>query len=203
MPMRNLTTREWMGAAIVVPLVMVLAIRVAATPGERLGVALRATARWSFLWFSLASTGGALATLFGARFQALARRARDFGLAFASAHLVHVGLVVFLLYTSATPFPRWKLIFFSLGVLWVYSLALLSIRRLTEFLDPRTWRIVRSIGVEYIALVFLFDFAPKPFYGGLANRLIYLPFLVMAIAGPLLRLAAAAKRMAGSRRVAV
>jgi len=123
----------------------------------------------------------------------------------ASAHRVHVGLVAFLLYISATPFPRWKLVFFGLGVFWVYSLALLSIRRITEFwgIDPRTWRIVRSIGVEYIALVFLFDFAPKPFYGGVANRLMYLPFFVMAIAGPLLRLAAAAKRLAGSQRVAV
>ncbi len=201
--MRSLTTREWMVAATVVPLGMVLAIGVAATPGERLAVALRATARWSFSWFLLASTGGALVTLFGTRFQALARRARDFGLAFASAHLVHLGLVAVLLYISATPFPRWKLIFFGLGAFWVYCLALLSIRRITEFLDPRTWRIVRSIGVEYIALVFLFDFAPKPFYGGVANRLIYLPFFVMAIAGPLLRLAAAAKRLAGSRRVAV
>jgi hypothetical protein len=202
--MRSLSTREWMIAATVVPLGMVLAIGVAAAPGERLAVALRATARWSFLWFSLASTGGALVTLFGARFQALARRARDFGLAFASAHLVHVGLVAILLYLSATPFPRWKLIFFGLGVFWVYSLALLSIRRTTEFLgiDPRTWRIVRSMGVEYIALVFLFDFAPKPFYGGVSNRLIYLPFFVMAIGGPLLRLAAAAKRLAGRRRVA-
>jgi len=52
--------------------------------GEKLGVALRATARWSFLLFWLAYAGGALATLFGPKFQALARRGRDFGLSFAS-----------------------------------------------------------------------------------------------------------------------
>jgi len=82
-----------MAASIVVALVIVLIVRVGATPGEKLGVALRATARWSFLLFWLAYAGGALATLFGPKFQALAHRGRDFGLSFASAHLVHLGLV--------------------------------------------------------------------------------------------------------------
>src|SRR6266436_7445872 len=116
--MRSLTTREWMVAATVVPLGMVLAIGVAATPGERLAVALRATARWSFSWFLLASTGGALVTLFGTRFQALAHRARDFGLAFASAHLVHLGLVAWLYHVSLSPPPRSTLIFFGIAAIW-------------------------------------------------------------------------------------
>jgi hypothetical protein len=201
--MRSPTTREWMLGAATVSLGIVLVIGAEATPGERLGVALRATARWSFLCFWFASTGGALVTLFGARFQALAGRGRDLGLAFASAHLVHVGLVLFALYISATPFPHFKLVFFSVGVLWVYILALLSVKQVSARLDPRTWRIMRTLGVEYIALVFLSDFAKKPFYGGVSSLLIYLPFFVMAIAGPLLRLAAAAKRVAVSQRVAV
>ena len=82
--MQKPRTTEWMGCALFVALALVLVIRVAAAPGDRLSLALRATARWSFLWFWLAYAGGALAALFGSAFQPLAHRSRDFGLAFAS-----------------------------------------------------------------------------------------------------------------------
>jgi hypothetical protein len=191
-----------MGGAIAVALAIVLIVRVSAAPGERELVALRATARWSFLLFWLASAGGALATLFGSRFQSLAQRGRDLGLAFASAHLVHLGLVAWVLYGSATPFPRPSLIFFGIGVFWVYLLALLSIRSLAAMLNPRICRIVRRVGVEYIAYAFFSDFAKNPFQGGVRNLLAYLPFLALAVAGPLLRLAAAVKRVSVARRFA-
>ena len=192
--MRSPTTREWIFGATAVSLGIVLAIGVLPPPGERVTLALRATARWSFLWFWLASTGGALFTLFGPKFQALAQRARDFGLAFASAHLVHIGLAVFLLYVLAAPFPLPKLIFFAVGAFWVYLLALLSMKRVAAILPPHAGRTVRGIGVEYITLVFLFDFYLGSFQGGLRNLVIYLPFLMLALAGPVLRMAAAMKR---------
>src|SRR5271169_1487085 len=100
--MRTGKTREWMGAALGVALLIVLAVSLLA-PEHKLSLALRSTARWSFLLFWLASVGGALATLFGSRFKELAARARDFGLAFASAHLVHLGLVAWLYYAYAGP----------------------------------------------------------------------------------------------------
>jgi hypothetical protein len=142
-----------------VALALVLVTRVAAAPGDRLSLTLRATARWSFLWFWLAYAGGALAALFGSAFQRLAHRSRDFGLAIASAHLVHVGLVAWLLLSSATPFPRSPLIFFGIGVFWIYLLALLSIPRLSAKLNPATVRTLRTVGVEYFAFAFLVDFA--------------------------------------------
>jgi len=46
---------------------------------------VRYTARWSFFFFWLSYTGGALAILFGPVFAGLARRARALGLAFAAA----------------------------------------------------------------------------------------------------------------------
>jgi hypothetical protein len=58
-------------------------------------LALELTARWSFLLFWLAYAGNAVAILFGAQLAA----GREFGLAFASAHLVHIGLVVWLFHT--------------------------------------------------------------------------------------------------------
>ncbi len=192
--MRRPATAEWMGAALAVALVLILAVSLGVEQGHRLGTALRVTARWSFLWFWLASAGGALATLFGSSFLPLARRGRDFGLAYASAHVAHVGLVAWLLYHTVTPFPRTTLIFFGIGVFWTYLLALLSIGRLTAMLNPTVWLAVRTLGVEYISFAFLVDFARNPLGHGIGHFLAYLPFLTLALAGPPLRLAAALKR---------
>jgi hypothetical protein len=192
-----------MAAAFAVALAIVVIVRVGVEPGHRLGMALRVTARWSFLLFWPASVGSALATLFGSRFHALAHRARDFGLSFASAHLVHLSLVAWLLYSAVTPFPRSPLIFFGIGALWTYLLALLSIKRVYEILDPRICRILRTLGVEYISFAFLVDFAKNPFHGGIRPVIAYLPFLALALAGPLLRLAAVVKRLSHARRVSV
>jgi hypothetical protein len=191
-----------MAAALAVALAIVLVIRLGVIPGEKLGNALRATARWSFLWFWLASTGGALAFLFGSRFRPVAQRGRDFGLAFASAHLVHVGLVAYLYCFPVNPPPPASLIFFGIGVFWTYLLALLSIRRASSVLSPRTLKIVRTLGVEYISLAFLVDFTKNPFQDGVLSSAYYLPFQALAIAGPILRIAAMVKRMAHARTVA-
>lgn len=198
--MRKSRTVVWMGMAFAVAIALTLVVFLATPPGHRVGQALRATARWSYLWFWPAYAGGALAALFGSRFQPIARCARDFGLAFASAHLVHVGLVALLLYVSTTPFPRGPLIFFGVGVFFVYLLALLSIRAVAESIAAPTVRLIRIVGVEYIALAFLYDFAKNPFHGGIRQLLGYLPFLVLAVGGALLKVAAAVKRMSRHAR---
>jgi hypothetical protein len=186
-----------------VALVIVFVIHEAAPPTERLGMALRATARWSFALFWLASAGGALATLFGSRFRRLELHARDFGLAFASAHLAHVGLIARLYYVAAgSPLPSSRAAFFSIGLFWTYLLAILSFERISQKLDRETWRRLRTFGVEYINLVFIYDFATKAFHGGVVNLLVYLPFLALAVAGPVLRLAATLKRLSQPRTLA-
>jgi D-alanyl-lipoteichoic acid acyltransferase DltB (MBOAT superfamily) len=201
--MNKPTTREWMAASFTVALAIVLIARGVAAPGEKVTLALRATARWSFLLFWLASTGSALATLYGARFQALARQARNLGLAFASAHLAHLGVVAWIYVSSSNPPERSTLIFFGIAALWTYTLAIFSIKRLSAALNPRLWRALRIVGVEYITLAFLVDFDKNPFQGGFANFVAYVPFLALAIAGPVLRLAALVKRLSQVRRLAV
>jgi len=193
-----------MGASFGAAFAIALLILVAKGNGEKaIHLALRVTARWSYLWFWLAYAGGALAALFGPTFLALAHRGREFGLAFASAHLIHVGLLVWLYHISLRPpFSQYVLIFFGIALFWTYLLALLSIRRLSAKLGPKLCRILRTLGVQYIAFAFLSDFARNPFQGGLRNIVLYLPFLALAVAGPLLRLAAMAKRSANVRRLA-
>jgi hypothetical protein len=183
-----------MGAAFVVGLAIVITIY-AIVPSQRLGMALRATARWSFLWFCLATYGGALTTLFGSRFHALARRGRDFGLAFAAAHVVHLALVVWLLYSSPYSIPPLYLMVFSVGVFWTYVLAAFSLSStLSARLGPWRWKIVRTIGVEYIAFAYAFEFTNRILDGNRANAIHYFPLLAAAAGGPLLRIAAAIKR---------
>jgi len=192
-----------MGAAFAVGLLIAITVFAVAVPTQRLGMALRATARWSFLWFCLATYGGALTTLFGSRFQALARRGRDFGLAFAAAHLVHVALVVWLLYTSTDPFPRLQLIIFSIGVFCIYVLAVFSLSStLSARLGPRRWQLVRTIGVEYIAFAYAFEFGSRILSGNRANALHYFPLFAAAVVGPLLRLSAWIKRRTNEENAA-
>jgi hypothetical protein len=200
--LRRPTTAELMATAVAVALAIVFVVRLGLVPGEKLSIALRATARWSFLWFWLASTGSALPTLFGPRFRPLAQRGRDFGLTFAAVHLVHLSLVVYLYRFPVNPPPRTSLIFFGIGVFCTYLLALLSIGRLSAILSPRTWRIVRTVGVEYISLAFLTDFALNAIQDGVLHFVSYLPFLIPALAGPILRIAALVKRRSQARRLA-
>jgi hypothetical protein len=194
-----------MAASFAVGLVIVVVIRLHAGPGERVAGALRVTARWSFTLFWLATVGRALFTLFGSRFQALAQRSRELGLCYASAHLAHLGVVGWVFYqaiTNSVELP--SLTFFGIAVFWTYLLAVLSIKGVSARLNQRACRIVRLIGVEYIALAFLVDFYKDPFQGGLAHVAAYAPFVVLSIAGPLLRLAAAVKsRLQPARGLAV
>jgi hypothetical protein len=203
METRKIGTAMWMGAASIVGLAIVATVYAVGAPTHRLGMALRATARWSFFWFCLATYGGALTALFGARFQALARRGRDLGLAFAAAQSVHIILVVWLLYSSQAVIPRSYLIVFCIGVFWVYVLAGFSLSStLSAWLGPWRWKIVRKIGVEYIAFAFAFEFANRILDGNRANALHYFPLFAAAVGGPLLRIAAAIKRRSNTESTA-
>ena len=175
-----------------------LAAAVLATRGtDATGIrrALAVTARFSFLLFWLAYAGGALAALFGPTFQAVARRGRELGLAFAAALLTHVGLVVWLYQVSAQPpVSRTSFVFFAVGLMWTYLLALFSIKPLSRALGAGRWRVLRLVGLEYISFVFLSDFVTHPLHGSAKSLLGYLPFSILAVTGTALRLAAWARR---------
>jgi len=184
-----------MAAAFLVSLALaaiVLAIFGIGESGTALG--LRVTARWCFLLFWAAYSGGGAAKFCGPRFGILARYGREFGLAFASALLVHVGLVLWLIYVAAD--QRSPMMFFWVGVLCAYALALFSLPRLRDLLGPRLWRILREVALQYIALVFAVDFILEPLQAGGPEKytLTYLPFVIMLLGGAGLRLAAFARR---------
>ena len=187
----------WMAAAFVVALGTSAIVLAIFGVGERgTDIALRATARWSFLLFWPAYAGGALATLFGPRLTGLARQGRNLGLAFASAQLVHLSLVLWLIHIAAA--PDGSMLFFWIGILCTYLLASFSWPWLQNKLGRRFWRILCTITLEYIALVFAMDFIVIPLQEkGLGGYpLSYVPFVVMLVGGVGMRLMSFARHYA-------
>jgi hypothetical protein len=187
---------RWMICAFAVAAALALLVLVPLGTDERhTRLALRVTARWSFVLFWLAYCGGPLAVLFGSRFAALARRGREFGLSFASAHLVHVGLVLWLYRIAENPpLGKREFAFFSVGIVCTYVLALLSLPMLRRVLPFALWRGILSVALNYIALVFLFDFVFSPLFEARVYPVFYAPFTVLTALMPCLRLAAFTRR---------
>ena len=128
-------------------------------------------------------------TLFGAAFLPLKQLGRELGLAFAAALLVHLALVSWLCWIGSAPSVH-VFVFFGPVAALTFILALLSFGKLHTTLGPKPWRLLRTIGMNVILYAFLTDFMQDPLHGGVQHVVDYLPFTAMAIAAPLLRLAA-------------
>jgi hypothetical protein len=161
-------------------------------------IALRSTARFAFLLFLPAYVGGPLVSLFGSAFSPLKERARDFGLAFAAAMLVHLGLVVSLCLIGHVP-PAKTFAIFGLAALCTYVLALLSFHRVRQLLPSKFWPPIRALATNYIALAFLDDF--KYPIGDFGHTVAYLPFAALAVVGVILRLVAWAQTSGRAPRI--
>lgn len=189
----------WMCAAFCASLILAVAVLAGMGTGEKGSIAaLRATARLAFLLFLLAYAGGAMAKLFGPAFGALARYGRDFGLSFAAAQLVHIGLIVWLFHVSPHPpsFTSWFIQVECIGLVWTYVLAAISMERLGALLSRDVRRRLFAIGLEYIAFVYFLNFIVVPIRFGEPHPiqiLSYLPFSVLIVAAPILRWAAMAR----------
>jgi hypothetical protein len=166
--------------------------------------ALQVTARWSFLLFWMAYSCTAITALLGPALEPLARRGREFGLAYAAAQLIHLGLVAWLFQmTSHLPLAGQGFVFFMIGIVWTYLLALFSVGMLSKTLGSGGWRALRVLGLNYILFAFAMDFVPLGIHAIVhyePRRLIgYAPFAMMTVLAPVLVLAAAAHRRFGTR----
>ena len=180
----------WMAAAFCASLGLALgAVVVFHTPHMgRLGIALQTSARVAFLFFWPAYVGGALTSLFGDVFLPLKKHARELGLAFAAALVVHLGFVLCLYVIGPAPSTR-TLIVFGPAAALTYLLAIFSVGAVRQALPRKLWPPVRLVAMNYIALVFVLDFAQFRSYD-FGEGLKYMPFAALAIVGPALKLAA-------------
>jgi len=189
----------WIGVVLGVALAATcLVLGILGTGEKPTRLALEITARWSFLLFWLAYAGNAVAKIAGC--EKLAGHGRAFGLSFAAAHLVHIGLVVWLSYLlGRIALSGGLLIFFLVGLFFVYLLAALSFGG-AKAMGPGAWRILRFVGMNYILIAFARDFVlpllhPKPTQHTLAHVLAYAPFAALSVAAPLLVLATSLRRL--------
>jgi hypothetical protein len=184
---------------------LALAVAVLAGYGtgpDGLTLAVRVTARWSFLFFWLSYTGGAMAILFRPAFAGLARQARALGLAFAAALLVHIGLVVWLgVIIGQLPLQGGLLWFFLVALFFSCLLTLLSFGNGMRKLG-RLWRPLLLLGTTYILIAFGRDFV----LGALDRRTQhwlyaaeYVPFALLSLIAIPLRLAAFLRQRFGLR----
>jgi hypothetical protein len=136
-PIRRMSgAAGWMTTSFAVALALAVTVLAISGDGESgTALALRITARWCFVLFWPAYAGGALVKFWGARFAVLARYGREFGLAFAAALSVHIGLVLWLLDVAAK--QRTLMLFFWAGVACTYMLAAFSLPRLRDRLGLR------------------------------------------------------------------
>jgi hypothetical protein len=180
--------------------VAVISLAVMGTGERGTDVTLQVTGRLSFLLFFPAYAGSAMATLFGPKFQQMRQHARDFGLAFAAAHVVHLGLVGWLCWIGAAP-PLSAFVFFGVAVVFTYIFVLFSINRLQSVLGNRGRWLLWTVGLNYIAYAFAEDFLNNPLGGGPWHVAEYLPFGILAISGPILRVTAFSLRLAQRQRI--
>ena len=185
----------WIGSAFGATVIAVIAV-LTIFGADRHGtdIALQMTARLSFLLFWPAYAGGPMAALFGPMFQPLKKYAREFGLAFASALFVHLGLVAWRCQIGAVPATS-TFIVFGPAVAATYSLTILSIGHLQQAVGRKTLGVLRTFGLNYIAYAFAKDFVNDPLHGNARHMVAYLPFAILAIAGPILRFAVFALRI--------
>jgi hypothetical protein len=190
----------WMGTAFGIGLAIAAAVLAAAGTGNSgTRLALEVTARWSFLLFFLAYTGNAIDNLF--HVELLAGRGREFGLAFAAAHLVHAGLIVWLgTILRRVPLSGGLLLFFLIALFATYFLAGLSFGGVKS-IGPTAWRWIRFLGMNYILIAFARDFVlpvvhPKPSQIHFGHYLFYVPFMALSLAAPLLTLLATRRKHA-------
>jgi hypothetical protein len=203
MTRRHDSAWAWMIGALAGALALAVAVLIGYGTGpDGVGQAVRITARWSFLFFWLSYAGNALAILFGPAFAGPARRARAFGLAFATALQVHIGLVVWLgVIIGQIPLQGGLLWFFLVALFCAYLLTLLSFG-IGKGALGRLWRPVLFVGTTYILIAFGRDFV----LGAVAYQtkdwlygVEYLPFAVLCLIAIPLRFAGFLRQRFGLR----
>jgi hypothetical protein len=181
---------SWIIAAVASALALggaMLAMKGANQAG--VGAAVLWTGRLAFAFFWPSYVGGALTTLFGDRFLPLRQRGRSLGLAFAAVIAVHLSLVAWLCWIGGAP-PLATFIIFGAAAVWVFALAVTSIKQVSRAVGPAGWWLLRKIGMNYIALAFASDFL-RPQHPITAVRIAeYVPFAALSVLGPLLRVLA-------------
>jgi DMSO/TMAO reductase YedYZ heme-binding membrane subunit len=141
---------------------MLAVIGVSLGPGEAgLRLAIRLTARTSFLLFALAFLASALQALSpGPISQYLVRNRRYLGLSFGVSHLYHLAAILLLVAQAPSGRVGGMADFVPGGFLYLWILLMMatSSNRAVHWLGPRRWRVLHRLGMYFIFVGFLKGF---------------------------------------------
>ena len=160
--------------------------------------ATRFTARFSFAWFLAVWSASALARVWpGGWRSALFYNRRGVGLGFATAHLIHAFFFSVEIWGLGHATSLTTMAGGGLGYVFVLLLALTSNDYWVKRLTPGGWKLLHTVGVNYIAVIFAFTY-----YGALARGSTLLGGTTLALLGAVLLVRIAAFAAARRPRLA-
>lgn len=170
-------------------------------------LALRTTARVSFVWFMLAFVASPLQQLRPSRASAwLVRRRRAFGVIFGLSMSIHVGFIVrlFALHAPARP-PMVTDADFFIGIPGLVLVALLTITSLEALkrrLGASAWQRLHTTGIWVVWAIFFLCLVDSVGRKATAHPVLaYHAFIVVLLLGLGLRVVAARRRNAAARTI--
>lgn len=126
------------------------------TDAEGTGVALRYTARTSFLCYMAAFAAAPLAAVMKTSFTRWLRaNRRYFGVGFAASHTVHLAAILHLAYLKPGIYDATTLILGGLGYVFLAAMAATSFNSTTRMLGPKAWKALHKTGMYYLGFIFV------------------------------------------------
>ncbi len=163
-------------------------------------LAMRTTARISFLLFFIAFTASSLNRLWPAKStQWLRRNRRYIGVSFAVSHTVHLALIITIAFAIPEPFrSEQRIAGVVLGTIaygFIFAMALTSSNRAQTWFGPGKWQALHKTGGYFILLVFTLTYVKHL----MTNPAFYSPFIVAVAA--ILGLRIVARLRAGGEKI--
>ena len=124
----------------------------------------RYTANLSFLYLFFAFSASALNESFkNQSSKILLRNRRYFGLSFAIAHSFHLAALIYFFLGSNDEPSIVSVLGGGLGYLLMYGMALTSTDKMVRRLGIKNWRLLHTVGINYLVIAFLFTFIANIF----------------------------------------
>jgi sulfoxide reductase heme-binding subunit YedZ len=168
-------------------------------------LALRTTARVSFVWFMLAFVAAPLQQLRPSRVSAwLMHRRRALGVIFGLSMSIHVGFILrlYALHAPARP-PMVTEADFFIGIPGLVLVALLtitSVEALKQRLGPTAWQRVHTTGIWVVWAIFFLCLVDSVGRKSTAHPVLaYYTFIAVLLTGMALRIFAARRRSAAAQ----
>jgi sulfoxide reductase heme-binding subunit YedZ len=174
-------------ATLAVAAIVAAVLTVAGTEAAGLGMAIRATARTSVVFFTLAFAASALRRQWPSPMSGwLLRNRRQLGVSYAVSHLIHLLLILtvagWTVHGFVTVRPMVTIVGGGIAYVFLALMTLTSFDGTAAWLGPRRWRQLHVTGAYYNWFIFA-----QSFFRMITKSPVYWPFVTMVAGSMLLR----------------